>query len=97
VDNDPCSTNVFWSGISAATADSAFAGVLAGLLIAAVAALLVSWYQGAGPQTIALFGSGVPVLALSTYLFTVIGALITQRRLTIRRLTIRVPLQPVVE
>jgi len=75
VDNDPCSTNVFWSGISAATADSAFAGVLAGLLIAAVAALLVSWYQGAGPQTIALFGSGVPVLALSTYLFTVIGAL----------------------
>lgn len=75
MDNDPCSANVFWSGISAATADSAFAGVLAGLLIAAVAALLVSWYQGAGPQTIALFGSGVPVLALSTYLFTVIGAL----------------------
>ncbi|MGA8329327.1 MAG: hypothetical protein WB777_08540 [Mycobacterium sp.] len=75
MDNDPCSTNVFWSGISAATADSAFAGVLAGLLIAAVAALLVSWYQGAGPQTIALFGSGVPVLALATYLFTVIGAL----------------------
>ncbi|MGA9360330.1 MAG: hypothetical protein WBW75_20750 [Mycobacterium sp.] len=75
MDNDPCSARVYWSGISAATADSAFAGVLAGLLIAAVAALLVSWYQGAGPQTIALFGSGVPVLALSTYLFTVIGAL----------------------
>ena len=75
MDNDPCSANVYWSSISAATADSAFAGVLAGLLIAAVAALLVSWYQAAAPTTVALFGSGVPILALSTYLFTVIGAL----------------------
>jgi hypothetical protein len=47
--------------------------VLAGLLIAAAAALLVQWYQGTDAHTIALFGSGVPPLALSTYLFTVIG------------------------
>jgi hypothetical protein len=51
VDNDPCVSNVFWSTITAASPDSSFAGVLAGLLIAAVAALLVQWYQeGAGAQ-----------------------------------------------
>jgi hypothetical protein len=66
---------VYWSPTTAATPDSAFAGVLAGLLIAAVAALLVQWYTEGAPPTIALFGSGVPILALSTYLFTVIGAL----------------------
>jgi hypothetical protein len=75
VDNDPCAPPVLWSTISAASADSTFAGLLAGLLIAAAAALLVSWYQATAPPTIALFGSGVPVLTLSTYLFTVIGAL----------------------
>jgi hypothetical protein len=75
VDNDFCAPNVLWSTISAASPDSAFAGVLAGLLIAAVAALLVQWYQAGAPPTIALFGSGVPILVLSTYLFTVIGAL----------------------
>ncbi len=75
MDNDPCAPNVYWSTISAAPTDSAFAGVLAGLLIAAVAALLVSWYQAGAPTTVALFGSGVPILALTTYLFTVIGAL----------------------
>lgn len=75
MDNDPCATNVGWSTISAASADSTFTGLLAGLLIAAAAALLVQWYQGAAPPTIALFGSGVPVLTLSTYLFTVIGGL----------------------
>jgi hypothetical protein len=75
VEHDPCTTNVWWSTISAASADSTFTGLLAGLLIAAAAALLVQWYQGAAPPTIALFGSGVPVLTLSTYLFTVIGGL----------------------
>jgi hypothetical protein len=74
VDNDPCAPKVGWSTISAASTDSTFAGLLAGLLIAAAAALLVQWYQGGAPPTIALFGSGVPVLTLSTYLFTVIGA-----------------------
>jgi hypothetical protein len=73
VDNDPCSTNVFWSTINAASADSTLAGLLAGLLIAAAAALIVQWYQGSDPHTIALFGSGVPSLTLSTYLFTVIA------------------------
>jgi hypothetical protein len=74
VDKDPCATKVFWSTIGAASADSTFAGLLAGLLIAAAAALLVQWYQGGAPSTVALFGSGVPVLTLATYLFTVIGA-----------------------
>jgi len=46
--------------------------VLAGLLIAAAAALLIQWHKGAG-STIALFGSGVPALMFSTYLFTVIA------------------------
>jgi hypothetical protein len=73
MDNDPCSTRTFWSAITAAQLDSTVAGVLAGLLIAAAAALLVQWYQGSDAHTIALFGSGVPALALSTYLFTVIA------------------------
>jgi hypothetical protein len=64
---------VFWSAISAASAEATLAGLLAGLLIAAVAALIVQWYQGAAPPTIALFGSGVPALMLSTYLFVVIA------------------------
>ena len=46
--------------------------MLAGLLIAAAAALLIQWHKGAG-STIALFGSGVPALMFSTYLFTVIA------------------------
>jgi hypothetical protein len=74
MDKDPCATNVFWSTISAASADSTLAGLLAGLLIAAAAALIVqTWYQGSDSHTIALFSSGVPALALSTYLFTVIA------------------------
>ena len=74
MDKDPCAARVAWSTISAASADSTFAGLLAGLLIAAAAALLVQWYTGGAPSTVALFGSGVPVLTLATYLFTVIGA-----------------------
>jgi hypothetical protein len=74
VDKDPCAAKVAWSTISAASADSTFAGLLAGLLIAAAAALLVQWYTGGAPSTVALFGSGVPVLTLATYLFTVISA-----------------------
>jgi hypothetical protein len=66
---------VFWSSIGAAGSDATLAGVLAGLLIAAAAALIVQWYQGSDAHTIALFGSGVPVLGLSTFLFTVIGGM----------------------
>ena len=75
MDNDPCAARVYWSAITAAGYDSTVAGVLAGLLIAAAAALLVQWYQGIDFHTIALFGSGVPVLAFSTYLFTLIAGL----------------------
>ena len=70
---DPCAWRALWSPITAAGLESTVAGVLAGLLIAAAAALLVQWYQGSDAHTIALFGSGVPALALSTYLFTVIA------------------------
>ena len=66
---------MFWSSIDAAGADATLAGVLAGLLIAAAAALIVQWYQGSASRTIALFGSGVPVLGLSTFLFTVIAGM----------------------
>jgi hypothetical protein len=66
---------VFWSSIGAAASDATLAGVLAGLLIAAAAALIVQWYQGSDAHTIALFGSGVPVLGLSTFLFTVIAGM----------------------
>jgi hypothetical protein len=72
---DPCSAPVLWSTIGAANPDATLAGVLAGLLIAAAAALIVQWYQGSDAHTIALFGSGVPVLALSTFLFTVIAGM----------------------
>jgi hypothetical protein len=72
---DPCSKPVIWSSIGAAGSDATLAGVLAGLLIAAAAALIVQWYQGSDAHTIALFGSGVPVLGLSTFLFTVIGGM----------------------
>jgi hypothetical protein len=74
VDNDFCTPNALWSTITAASPDSTFAGVLAGLLIAAVAALIV-WHEQGATESIALFSSGVPILALATYLFTVIGAL----------------------
>jgi hypothetical protein len=72
VDHDFCTARTYWSAVTAASADSTLAGVLAGLLIAAAAALLIQWHKGAG-STIALFGSGVPALMLSTYLFTVIA------------------------
>jgi hypothetical protein len=72
---DPCSPPVLWSSIGAADTDATLAGVLAGLLIAAAAALIVQWYQGSDAHTIALFGSGVPVLALSTFLFTIIAGM----------------------
>jgi hypothetical protein len=41
---DPCSKPVIWSSIGAAGSDATLAGVLAGLLIAAAAALIVQWY-----------------------------------------------------
>lgn len=74
-DPDPCAKEVYWSSISAASGEATLAGLLAGLLIAAAAALIVQWYQGAAPPTIALFGSGVPALMLSTYIFVVIAGL----------------------
>ena len=72
--HDFCTAKTLWSTITAASADSTLAGLLAGLLIAAVAALLIQWHKGAA-STIALFGSGVPALMLSTYLFTVIAGM----------------------
>ena len=74
MDHDFCTTKTLWSTITAASADSTLAGLLAGLLIAAAAALLIQWHKGAA-STIALFGSGVPALMLSTYLFTVIAGM----------------------
>lgn len=53
MNGDPCTKDVWWSAITASSADSTLAGVLAGLLIAAAAALLVQWYEGSDPHTIA--------------------------------------------
>jgi hypothetical protein len=73
MDQDPCVGNVGWSVLGGAPADSTLAGVLAGFLIAAAVALLMQWYDRSDPDTIALFASGVPALALSSYLFTVLS------------------------
>jgi hypothetical protein len=70
VDKDPCAAYVWWSAITAAVPESAVAGLLAGFLIAAVAALLAQVYWG---SELALFCSGVPILAFSAILFTVIA------------------------
>jgi hypothetical protein len=71
MDNDPCADNALWSVLSATGPDLTLAGVLAGFLIAVVAALVVNWYDRASPRMIALFASGVPALTLSSYLFTI--------------------------
>jgi hypothetical protein len=71
MDTDPCAEPVKWSVLSSAVPDLTLAGVLAGFLIAVVAALLVQWYDRASPRMIALFASGVPALTLSSYLFTI--------------------------
>jgi hypothetical protein len=71
MDNDPCSDQVLFSVLNSAGPDLTLAGVLAGFLIAVVAALVVQWYDQASPRMIALFASGVPALMLSGYLFTI--------------------------
>ena len=71
--DDPCSVNVGWSIMAGASADSTLAGVLAGFLIVAATALLTQWNDRSGPDTFALFASGVPALTLSSYLFTVLA------------------------
>jgi hypothetical protein len=70
-DKDPCATNTGWSVFQSANSNLTLAGVLAGFLIAVVAALVVQWYDRASPRTIALFASGVPPLTLASYLFTI--------------------------
>lgn len=59
--------------MAGANADSTLAGVLAGFLIVAATALLTQWNDRSGPDTFALFASGVPALTLSSYLFTVLA------------------------
>ena len=66
-----CFSNVGWDVLQGAGADLTIAGVLAGFLISAVAALLVR-YDRTDPDTIALFASGVPALTLSSYLFSLL-------------------------
>jgi hypothetical protein len=71
MDSDPCAKNAAWSVLNSAVPDLTLAGVLAGFLIAVVAALVVQWYDRASPRMIALFASGVPALMISSYLFTI--------------------------
>src|SRR6516225_4668705 len=73
MDQDPCIGTVGWSILAGAVGDSTLAGVLAGFLIAAATALLVQGNDGSDPETFALFASGVPVLTLSSFLFTVLS------------------------
>jgi hypothetical protein len=71
MDNDPCADIPLWSVLNSAVPDLTLAGVLAGFLIAVVAALVVQWYDRASPRMIALFASGVPALMISSYLFSI--------------------------
>jgi hypothetical protein len=71
MDNDPCADKALWSVLNSAVPDLTLAGVLAGFLIAVVAALVVQWYDRASPRMIALFASGVPALMISSYLFSI--------------------------
>jgi uncharacterized membrane protein YraQ (UPF0718 family) len=71
MDSDPCAEKALWSVLNATVPDLTLAGVLAGFLIAVVAALVVQWYDRASPRMIALFASGVPALMISSYLFTI--------------------------
>jgi hypothetical protein len=71
MDNDPCADKPLWSVLNSAVPDLTLAGVLAGFLIAVVAALVVQWYDRASPRMIALFASGVPALMISSYLFSI--------------------------
>jgi hypothetical protein len=73
MDQDPCVGDIGWSVLGGAPADSTLAGVLAGFLIAAAVALFMQGYDRTDPDTIALFASGVPALALSSYLFSVLS------------------------
>lgn len=68
-----CFGGVGWSVLAGADTYSTLAGVLAGFLIAAAAALIVQWYDRSDPDTIALFASGVPALTLSSFLFTILN------------------------
>jgi hypothetical protein len=72
-DGDPCAKSTSWSVFQSANSNLNLAGVLAGFLIAVVAALVVQWYDRASPRLIALFASGVPPLTLGSYLFTILA------------------------
>jgi hypothetical protein len=80
--DDPCADLVGWSVLGSAVPDLTLAGVLAGFLIAVVAALVVQWYDRASPRMIALFASGVPPLTLSSYLFTISSGAKPPKKLT---------------
>ncbi|WP_155769555.1 hypothetical protein [Mycobacterium asiaticum] len=67
-----CSTWVGWDIVHAAEDFSVLAGVLAGFVIASAAILFASAGRYV-PNTLALFASGVPALALSSYLFSAIA------------------------
>lgn len=69
--DEECFSKLGWDVLQGAGADLTIAGVLAGFLISAAAALLVR-YDRSDPDTIALFASGVPALTLSSYLFSLL-------------------------
>jgi hypothetical protein len=66
---EECFSNLGWDVLQDAGADLTIAGLLAGFLISAAAALLVR-YERSDSDTIALFASGVPALILSCWLFS---------------------------
>ncbi|MEH3134847.1 MAG: hypothetical protein PGN30_07600 [Mycolicibacterium neoaurum] len=67
---DCVSDDARWSIIASASTNSALAGVLAGFLLAAIAVLYSDSTREKHANTLALFFTGVVVLALDSYLFS---------------------------
>jgi hypothetical protein len=72
---DPCGSAVHWSLVAAAPTLSTLAGVLAGFLVVATAAIFATFYR-TNSNTIALFAVGVPALTTSSFLFGFISGIL---------------------
>lgn len=69
---DPCSETTGWSIFAAATPHSTLAGVLAGFLVIGTLGFLAT-FSRLSFHILSLFASGVPALAIASYLFSLIA------------------------
>ncbi len=70
LNSDCISDDAPWSIIASASTNSSLAGVLAGFLLAAIAVLYSDTNREEHANTLALFFTGVVVLAIDSYLFS---------------------------